>query len=721
MEREERLEAPEASDTLADVAGQLPDIRIHDEWLGLVTDDWNAEDHELLTQRVTPELIAHLRTCDECLKLIRLLRTLAQSKAFGGDNEWKPTAGLLTALEASATEDAAGPDLSLFAQVCALDGEDAARACFPIVALHLDVCTACRETVAAEAESLMPLAQPAVPTRQSMSVRNQGSMSVAATVVSFLQISARALTSAVRATRVAVAYVATMLPLQPASSETTPSPRSSTPVLWTLETASLRTVPGQQLVVLNAPTQTPWWLEVPRSLYQLWTRACTVLGNRLFLDVHPLLAVRHEDDAADDLVLLLPDADRHLSLSIALAPLIEREAWKRVETISWDNVLSSHLRVAMVPPGLTSGPSSASAAAGLTPLRLRPPSTRPSSRLFRWQLPFKSGPEPGETSTHIERPAWTVSDSLTGNSGTRIAEGLVYYAVAVLHDIAGLDGSRAHLEEAIAYYEQALHFFPPSQSPIHYALTKRRLASTYLRRAADSREEDSLYKLTAAMFEEVADLFQRNACPVDAAECTVNRANVLAWMDKERHTVADRAIPKYQEALRVLTFDEHPIAYAAAQMNLGLTYAEQGEARHDRTLIERAIACYREALRVFTVDHFETQFGLVQHRLGLAYQSLASISPTLAIQDHFDAYAQALRVFNPDRFPVEHAALQLSLGRAYLDRAGGNHRAAQASKRHLQSALKVYVREAFPHEHREAHHLLAELEAKRQQPPGAGS
>lgn len=740
MEGDTRYGTADPGETLAGLARYLPESDpAHGLWLALAAADWQRlalDDGD--TSSLLVQLLAHLSACRECLSLVRYVRALAAEGALdtADDAEGGRQLGrLLARLEAAATEDAVRPNLPRYTQVLLIDGEAVAQESFPEVAAHLEVCPTCRLEVDSQYRSLIATVQPDEERddvaadgepHQELAARARDERGAHVVFVSYsrhdplLSLRARRAVNerhVVDVTAIMAAWLRDLGQRSPHSAEERPNgmahravvgspPRPA--MLHLLELDTLERTPVSSLVLRNQFSMAPWWLDVPRSAWQIWVESCTTIDSRMYLDAQPLPCVVHEDDDAREIILLLPEPLRHAAYHV------ERSAtgtgkWtsqRDLPVVPWEKVLG--------PDAVMPGGGSHSAAA-------RPLPAEPWHRALKAQITQQlSGRRPVLSRSETEDGpslffGTPVRDSAPARRHVLLdseneRDGLAHFALGTLYELAAQSGAHEHLQTAIAHYEQAQRYLPPREYPIHDALVRRRLGSAYLQLPTEIGEGH--FRMAIDMYAQAATTFERCSFTLDAAFCHVNLGNALAQSARSRRELLDRAIGRYREALRALTVDEHPVAWAATQNNLGMAYRERGEAQHDGKMLELAIGCFDAALRVFTSDRFRVQYGFVKQQGGLAHHRLDTVRALRGGEEHIKSYNEALHALNPEHFPSERAALNWQLGQAHAERPGGGTLAAQDAAHHLREALTIYTKDTHPQQHQQAMDLLAEMERR---------
>ena len=262
-------------------------------------------------------------------------------------------------------------------------------------------------------------------------------------------------------------------------------------------------------------------------------------------------------------------------------------------------------------------------------------------------------------------------------------------------------GERAdNLEDAIKSYTAALQVLTREGFPEYWATTQQNLAVAYRNRIRGDRAdnlEKAITSYTAAL-----QVLTREAFREKWAGVQQNLA--AAYCDKIRGKRADnleKAIEFLTAALEVFTREACPEYWATAQHNLAAAYDRRicGEKADN---LEKAIECYTAALQVRTREGFPQDLAMTQHNLAAVYCDRIKEDKADNLEKAIELYIAALQVRTPEDFPQDWAMTQQNLANAYYARIKGERadNLENAIKYHRNS-LEVRTREAFPQAHAE--------------------
>lgn len=145
------------------------------------------------------------------------------------------------------------------------------------------------------------------------------------------------------------------------------------------------------------------------------------------------------------------------------------------------------------------------------------------------------------------------------------------------------------------------------------------------------------------------------------------------------------------------------------------------EVRDKEANLKLAIAAYEDALRVRTFDAFPQGYATTQNNLAVAYAGLAEVCDKEAnLNRAIAGFRQALRGFTFEALPEDYARTQGNLARVSIELArvrleGGaveeGKDLLRAARHNCAEALRVYIQESHPEEHKRLSDLLAKLDA----------
>src|SRR5216683_5243928 len=273
----------------------------------------------------------------------------------------------------------------------------------------------------------------------------------------------------------------------------------------------------------------------------------------------------------------------------------------------------------------------------------------------------------------------------------------------------------ANRQQAIRCFQEALRFLSPEATPLDYARVQNRLGVISYEWSAWNADHDKLpiqsrapfVEQAIAFFQEALRFFTPAYTPLDYARVMYNLGNACSELPTgDRSANLQQAITHYQKALRFLSLETFPLDCANTQLNLGAAYANLS--RGDRSAnLQQAITCYWEALRFFTPETMPFDYALIQNNLGIAYQGLPTGDRSANLQQAIACYREALRFWTPEHFPLDYALTQDSLGNVYVQlQTGSRATNLQRAIACYQEALRFFTPESTPFDYAATQHNL---------------
>ena len=194
-------------------------------------------------------------------------------------------------------------------------------------------------------------------------------------------------------------------------------------------------------------------------------------------------------------------------------------------------------------------------------------------------------------------PILTQQGSPEEKAETQMNLGLVMQSLVPYH--------RAQLADCIRLYQQALDVFTSSAYPQEYAILHNNIAIAYLSMTSSTGRDDLKQAIAVQTFEQALASITLIDHPSEYAMLQNNLGNALQYLPSTHPTENNlRALAAYDEALKVRTPQDTPLAYAHTVANRANVlvnlpddpeHPEQGNARH----VQAAIAHYQEAEQLF--------------------------------------------------------------------------------------------------------------------------
>ncbi|MEO1144601.1 MAG: hypothetical protein AAFY26_03255 [Cyanobacteria bacterium J06638_22] len=194
-------------------------------------------------------------------------------------------------------------------------------------------------------------------------------------------------------------------------------------------------------------------------------------------------------------------------------------------------------------------------------------------------------------------PVLTQHGSPEERAETQMNLGLVMQSLVPYH--------RAQLADCIHLYQQALDVFTGKRYPQEYAILQNNIAIAYLSMTSSTGRDDLKQAIAVQTFEQALQSITLIDHPSEYAMLQNNLGNALQYLPST-HPVDNnlRALAAYDEALKVRTAQDTPLAYAHTLANRAnvlvnlpddLENPEQGNSKH----LEQAKAHYQEVEGIF--------------------------------------------------------------------------------------------------------------------------
>ena len=188
---------------------------------------------------------------------------------------------------------------------------------------------------------------------------------------------------------------------------------------------------------------------------------------------------------------------------------------------------------------------------------------------------------------------------------------------------------RAKLADCIYLYQQALEIFNVKKYPQEYAILQNNIAIAYLSMTSSTGRDDLKQAIAVQTFEQALQSITLIDHPSEYAMLQNNLGNALQYLPST-HPVDNnlRALTAYDEALKVRTAQDTPLAYAHTLANRAnvlvnlpdsLDNPEGGNQQH----LQQAEAHYREVEQIFVTYGQVSQAETVRQTREALSQAMA--------------------------------------------------------------------------------------------------
>lgn len=227
---------------------------------------------------------------------------------------------------------------------------------------------------------------------------------------------------------------------------------------------------------------------------------------------------------------------------------------------------------------------------------------------------------------------------------------------------------------------QALLDDMPADLTIHEKAWLRVCHANALTTVAVGRGDTSLYQRAAEAYRGCLEAFSEDETPVEWAAIQKNLGAVLQAVaeriDQEARSggaatgiqsqeVLGEAADAFGAALKVLSMNEHPFEWAAAQNRLGEVLYRLDFESGDIEMLKHSIAAYQSALQVYTRAKTPMRWAEVMNNFAQVTQVLGEqLKNAEALEKAAQACRAALEVRTKAEVPLLWAATQNNLGSA---------------------------------------------------------
>ena len=221
-------------------------------------------------------------------------------------------------------------------------------------------------------------------------------------------------------------------------------------------------------------------------------------------------------------------------------------------------------------------------------------------------------------------PVLTQQGSAEERAETQMNLGLVMQSLVPYH--------RAQLADCIYLYQQALGVFTAQKHPQEYAILQNNIAIAYLSMTSHTGRDDLKQAIAVQTFEQALQSITLIDHPSEYAMLQNNLGNALQYLPST-HPVDNnlRALAAYDEALKVRTAQDTPLAYAHTLANRANVLVnlpddpscpEQGNPHR----LHQAEADYQEVEQIFTRYGQVSQAETVRQVRAALSQSMAGVA-----------------------------------------------------------------------------------------------
>ena len=201
----------------------------------------------------------------------------------------------------------------------------------------------------------------------------------------------------------------------------------------------------------------------------------------------------------------------------------------------------------------------------------------------------------------------------------------------VLQALAG--AGRARIADAVSAYQRALRTFDRTKHPTEFAILQNNLATAFLSMAFADERAKMREAMAVRAFEDGLEVVNLVDHPAEYAMLQNNLGNALQYAASS-HAIANnlRALEAYDEALKVRTRDNAPLAYANTLANRAnclwnLPDDPERPERGGRGNLTLARAAYEEARSIFATHGEPEKARIVAAAMDQIGRELLDLAP----------------------------------------------------------------------------------------------
>jgi|GEM_PF-1282068 tetratricopeptide (TPR) repeat protein len=234
--------------------------------------------------------------------------------------------------------------------------------------------------------------------------------------------------------------------------------------------------------------------------------------------------------------------------------------------------------------------------------------------------------------------------------------------------LSEIENPLANMEKAIQAYNESLKILTGKEFPFEYVEAQYDRGVAYFKLAQTGGKIEN-YKIAVEEFEK---LLKRGALRLllyglygrilSALGATYGD---LARLENRRELL-QKAFEAYGEALKHITLQNDPVAYAVIQNNLGDDYGELAHLENKSENCKKAIVALNESLKVFTYERYPLDYASTNANLCEIYRILAEAEDAVTnCNKAIEASKEALRGQICEVSPLICAHALINLGAVY--------------------------------------------------------
>ncbi len=196
-----------------------------------------------------------------------------------------------------------------------------------------------------------------------------------------------------------------------------------------------------------------------------------------------------------------------------------------------------------------------------------------------------------------------------------------------LVELASAGHAKGSFERGIESYQAALDLSPDGLTRAR-SLIANRIGDAYLLQSRVTSDPSHAMAAIGAFEEGLSNLSEESDAGLYATGLRLigNAHRRLHEMDPDGNPM-ENAMQSYQEALRLASPLQAPIARGETLEDIGRAHVLLSERGYRRRELQEAVKTYERALAIFTVEDFPKRHAAAHKELGDAYMLLAELGP----------------------------------------------------------------------------------------------
>ena len=247
---------------------------------------------------------------------------------------------------------------------------------------------------------------------------------------------------------------------------------------------------------------------------------------------------------------------------------------------------------------------------------------------------------------------------------------------AIFQKLTDIEGKADNLHQAIPAYGEALKIYTLEETPAIFGSVQKELGMAYSNRFQfEQGTEDCRNAIEAFRF--ALEAYPKEKEPLEYATIQNLLGNALFNLAESAHEdsalsssadIYDLAVAAFEEAAALYGDESLTQDFGAAQMNLGIAYANLARVHKDPEQYQKAISVYEKILASGKLEKHSFEDALIHFKMGEAFEKSAALTltgTTENLKKAIDAYEESLKVFKISGYPIYYAAAYKGIAGVY--------------------------------------------------------